>query len=68
MSIIVNKTEKGFSLEIKNDRATMFIDGMTKDELVDLTKQIKEITNEPKVKQRVWNPRSNRHEYLEADL
>ena len=65
MSILVNKTEKGFTIEIKNDKVTTLIEGLTKDDMKDLCKQIKDITKEPKTKQLVWNPRSNRHEYVE---
>ena len=68
MSIVVNKTEKGFTIEIKSDRITSVIDGLTKDDLKDLCNQINNVIKEPKSRQRIWNPRSNRHEYLEADL
>lgn len=67
MSITVDKTENGFSIEFKSEKITTFIKGLTKSDMKDLCKQIKDITKEPKLKEMIWNPRANRHEYVDVD-
>ena len=44
MSITVDKTENGFSIEFKSEKITTFIKGLTKSDIKNLYEQIKDAT------------------------
>lgn len=66
MKITLEKTKKGYSINISKKDINCTFDGIKQDEMENLKEEIERVLNEaPKSTIRVWNPRSRRHDIIE---
>lgn len=64
-NISINRTEKGFSINIKTENATASFDGFTKEEMESFREEIFQTIKNPKETVVRWNPRAKRHDIIE---
>ena len=65
MNITIEKKEDKVSLRLTNKVIDCSFGDISTDDLISLRDQIDEALKTPKIKVRVWNPRSRKHDIIE---